>query len=734
MGSQQAREQEMLAKQGKLPPDQGQVKFASDPKQNQKAFDKNEKKRKKSPNDSQNQSQLGQPGLQQQQDQINRQGTNKSLQLPSKAKKGVRIAGDDYEEQQQQQPINLMNQNQTGSILKQQQTQNQMQPVNQSAGIANQQAQKVGSNLALKVEKQKQDAGQKKASPSRQNSKDKKSTQKVPDKNQPKKRKMREVTDAKRQRFVDATTRIINMQTAKKIDLMLCVKEDQLAIAQHILSHYNMIDLIDVRGFEDFATIKVQLEISAKNPNVYSKEFEKSFQTKLWNPLNWAFYLQKQQYIRFIYENLPIHLSHCLDLNPGKFDIESIEEGFLNKGKAHNMLMTIYNKNYDDFYYAWNQSYRYLSGWYVFSAFRCMIECEWDIGIQRFLMNDIVYKIILAMPIRNRNDLIENMRQFSYLKARQIGLHQIVEEYIDQIIMRLDKDDSMSKHETTTTELYEIIRRDDASALEQFFIKNSVKEITLFSGKHYKGNQELKITYKSPVDMLSHTIRDEQFNPMTFAIVCNSIRCIEFFVQKTEINLLYCTAKPGSYDLNSVCALRNQIFPLTFCIINEYFDLFQYFFESLFSLWRVEHLKLILDEIIDSQNPTLIEYILTHPRTHILFNYLSYLDRQLLVGYFFVSKDPYILQQFEPLLRQKPYLGPLVFYIMTNLDLIQEKFDSQFDSMLTDEDIADYIEGVGSDQALFMVSEICVSCPGGMENIDGLEELVERIENHYAYF
>ena len=71
---------------------------------------------------------------------------------------------------------------------------------------------------------------------------------------------------------------------------------------------------------------------------------------------------------------------------------------------------------------------------------------------------------------------------------------------------------------------------------------------------------------------------------------------------------------------------------------------------------------------------------------------------------------------------------------MSNLQLIEHKFEAGFDALLTDDDIAEYIEGVGSDAVLFMISEICINCPGGMEYIEGLEDFIERIEDHYAYF
>jgi hypothetical protein len=50
---------------------------------------------------------------------------------------------------------------------------------------------------------------------------------------------------------------------------------------------------------------------------------------------------------------------------------------------------------------------------------------------------------------------------------------------------------------------------------------------------------------------------------------------------------------------------------------------------------------------------------------------------------------------------------------------------------VTDDEIAEYIEGVGSNQAFFMVSEV-LNEPE--LRIKGLETFIERIENHYCYF
>ena len=40
------------------------------------------------------------------------------------------------------------------------------------------------------------------------------------------KKKMRDVSDAKKQVFFEVSNRVINFQTVCKSDLMLCVKED----------------------------------------------------------------------------------------------------------------------------------------------------------------------------------------------------------------------------------------------------------------------------------------------------------------------------------------------------------------------------------------------------------------------------------------------------------------------------------------------------------------------------
>ena len=95
----------------------------------------------------------------------------------------------------------------------------------------------------------------------------------------------------------------------------------------------------------------------------------------MWNPITWAYFLQKKEYLDLFYDTLPLHLTHALDVNPGKFDIESNEEGsYLNKGKLQALIFTIFNRDWDNFLFGWKAAHRYLSGWHVFSAFRAFVD------------------------------------------------------------------------------------------------------------------------------------------------------------------------------------------------------------------------------------------------------------------------------------------------------------------------------------------------------------------------
>ena len=48
---------------------------------------------------------------------------------------------------------------------------------------------------------------------------------------------------------------------------MLCVREDQIAIAQHIIQKFNLIDVIDIRSYEEYVKLNIKLEISGNFPD-----------------------------------------------------------------------------------------------------------------------------------------------------------------------------------------------------------------------------------------------------------------------------------------------------------------------------------------------------------------------------------------------------------------------------------------------------------------------------------
>ena len=66
---------------------------------------------------------------------------------------------------------------------------------------------------------------------------------------------MRDVTQAKKVAYYEATNRVINAKTAKKTDLMLCVKESQMQFAQLIINNFKVIDVIDLRGLDETVAI-----------------------------------------------------------------------------------------------------------------------------------------------------------------------------------------------------------------------------------------------------------------------------------------------------------------------------------------------------------------------------------------------------------------------------------------------------------------------------------------------
>ena len=155
-------------------------------------------------------------------------------------------------------------------------------------------------------------------------------------------------------------------------------------------------------------------------------------------------------------------MTHSLDINPGKFDIESNEEGsYLNKGKMQALIFTIFNKDWENFNFGWKAAHRYLSGWHVFSAFRAFIEYQWPSGMQLFLKSEFTLKVLIAMPLKNRNELMDNLRQFSKINAKHLNLHDMILLLIDEIQGKLQQYDD-KHYEQYTTQVFNFIFEDDA--------------------------------------------------------------------------------------------------------------------------------------------------------------------------------------------------------------------------------------------------------------------------------
>ena len=75
----------------------------------------------------------------------------------------------------------------------------------------------------------------------------------------------------------------------------------------------------------------------------------------MWNPVTWAYFMCKMDYLTMFYEQMSIHLTMSLDINPGKFAIDTSDESqYLNKGRMQALLFAIYNFDWEVFVYGWN--------------------------------------------------------------------------------------------------------------------------------------------------------------------------------------------------------------------------------------------------------------------------------------------------------------------------------------------------------------------------------------------
>ena len=265
---------------------------------------------------------------------------------------------------------------------------------------------------------------------------------------------MRDVTDARKAAYVKATTRVINLATVKKSDLMLCVREEQVAIARHIVESFRLGDVVEVNGQEEYFTVKVGKE-------------EKTYNSKLWNPVTWAFFLRKPDFLHLFYDTLHLHLTHCLDVNPGKFDVEaSDEEVWGNKGRLQGLLFTVYNRDYDLFLFGVSFSHRYLSGSAIYALFRAFVDTHWQEGLSRFLLEPLVHKVLRGMPRPNRRGLLGNMR--GYGTGGRMG--EWVGRVLDEIEGNIERDEGKygEKAREWTQYIFEKVMEDDVEGVREF--------------------------------------------------------------------------------------------------------------------------------------------------------------------------------------------------------------------------------------------------------------------------
>ncbi len=94
--------------------------------------------------------------------------------------------------------------------------------------------------------------------------------------------------------------------------------------------------------------------------------------TKNWNPVTWAIATERMEYIKMFYENLEPHLTHAIDINP--FLSIFSEDIQLNKGRMKGLIYAIQMKNWDIFKYIMDKTYRFLTGWHAFNAFRAFVD------------------------------------------------------------------------------------------------------------------------------------------------------------------------------------------------------------------------------------------------------------------------------------------------------------------------------------------------------------------------
>jgi hypothetical protein len=65
--------------------------------------------------------------------------------------------------------------------------------------------------------------------------------------------------------------------------------------------------------------------------------------------------MEEISFVKLFYENLKVHLSQSLDINPGKFDIEQgSDEIYPNKNRMMGLNFCVMTRNWSIFNYVWS--------------------------------------------------------------------------------------------------------------------------------------------------------------------------------------------------------------------------------------------------------------------------------------------------------------------------------------------------------------------------------------------
>lgn len=67
--------------------------------------------------------------------------------------------------------------------------------------------------------------------------------------------------------------------------------------------------------------LEIPLELSShglEEPKVLKKQYL----TNHWHPINYACFMEDFEFLTLFYESLNVHLSHAMDVNPNKVEID----------------------------------------------------------------------------------------------------------------------------------------------------------------------------------------------------------------------------------------------------------------------------------------------------------------------------------------------------------------------------------------------------------------------------